>query len=230
MKKIALIVAVKTEARELLADSFWGWEKKEPMHYCSSRFPVTLTISGIGKVFATYAMSQAANGADTVLSVGTSGGLGKQRVGDLYICHEFVEHDIDLTHLGIPFGVTPYDAMDSPVISPETDKLLEERVIAAIDELGLTHNFGRSMSGDQFITDKEIIGHKIETFSADLTDMESSACAKLAAYRIKIPFFALRYVSDNADHNASVSWTEEVKKAAVILNDVLKLAVNSMDC
>jgi nucleoside phosphorylase len=227
MKNIALIVAVKTEARDLLADSFWGWEKKEPMHYSSSRYPVTLTISGIGKVFASHAMVRAAHGADTVLSVGTSGGLGSQRVGDLYICHEFVEHDLDLSHLGIPVGVTPYDAMDSPVITPETDKLLEDRIIAAMDQLGLMHNFGRAMSGDQFITDKEIIGHKIDTFGAQLADMESSACAKLAAYRLKIPFFAFRYVSDNADHNASVVWSEEVKKAAVVLNDVLKLAVKS---
>ena len=78
--------------------------------YASSRFPVFLTISGVGKAFASFYLYPLVQHSERILILGTSGGLSSECVGSAYLVDEFVEHDMDVTGLGVPRGVTLHSA------------------------------------------------------------------------------------------------------------------------
>ena len=80
---------------------------------------------------------------------------------------------------------------------------------------------GRTISGDQFLNNAEVSAAKRNLFTAQLVDMESASVAKICIKENK-PFMALRYVTDNANHEAHTSWEENVKKSSVLFNQILE--------
>jgi nucleoside phosphorylase len=223
--RLGVIVALEAEAAAILADPRFEWESLGSGGYSSRAFPVRLEVSGVGKVFASWACARLigeglAPGVDLMLSLGTSGGLSSEEVGSLLLVKEFVEHDMLVTGLGFEAGVTPFAGMAGPVISslsPDAEAL----ALAALSDCALSGAapdavWARSASGDRFIGDAaEAAELRIRT-GASLCDMESAAIAKLCAYRGggaggSLDFFALRYVSDNADHRARLSWAQSVE-------------------
>ena len=187
-----------------------------------------LAISGVGKAFASWACARLIDGQslddgmeagrDILVSLGTSGGLSSEQVGSLRLVKEFVEHDMRATELGVDPFVTPFSGMTGPVIcslSPEAEALALE----ALGASGLEAPWARAASGDRFIGDAAEAKDLREATGASVCDMESAAIAKLCAFRAGragtdghgLDFFALRAVSDNADHDARLSWTEQVE-------------------
>ncbi|MBP7902054.1 MAG: 5'-methylthioadenosine/S-adenosylhomocysteine nucleosidase [Spirochaetes bacterium] len=217
--RLGIIIAVKDEAAEILKDSFYSWKKSSNNIFENDK--AVLALCGIGKVFASYYTAKITEHCSRFLIMGTSGGLSDQNVGDLYLCDEFCEHDMDVTGLKVPHGVTPFSEMKSAVIKNASDEF--KNIIetsAESSELHLKH--GRTISGDLFICDPKTNDEKRSLFSADLVDMESAAVAKICGLIEKKEVLALRYVSDNSNHTAAQSWQENVKKSSVIFNKVLK--------
>lgn len=221
MKTIGIIIAVKDEAKEIINDRIFKWEKIHNDTYKSSDGLLYLTITGIGKAYAVYGLSKIADNCDFILSMGTSGGLGHEPVGSIYYCEEFVEHDMDVTGLGVPAGVTPFSKMKSPVISGITDEN-RQFIREILEELNIDYKTGRTISGDLFISNPETAKAKKNLFDANLADMESAGIAKICATVIEKDFAAIRYITDNADHDASNNWQENVKKSAVTFNNFAK--------
>jgi 5'-methylthioadenosine/S-adenosylhomocysteine nucleosidase len=263
---IAVLIAMPVEAAALIEDPRFCWKKVEDgfFHSTSGMEPISLIITGVGKVNATWGLARAiyfdsydagsgyvgntvmdtrnsGNPRDNprdraphvrvrvrekprlVFSLGTSGALDATPVGTMILCDEFVEHDMDVTALGYPPGVTP-NAKSTDPIYHSADSSITSIIEKKLFEAGVLVRHGRQLSGDLFLGNAEAAERKYSIYGssdATLIDMECAAIAKICATTIKIPYLAIRYVSDNADHNAGTSWDTEVGKAAKLLDGAL---------
>lgn len=224
--KLGIIIAVKDEAKEILHDRIYSWKKRSDNIFENDK--AVLALCGIGKVFASYYTAKIAGHCSKILIMGTSGGLSDQNVGDLYLCDEFCEHDMDVTGLNVPHGITPFSEMKSAVIKNASSEF-KSMIEASAKKSGISPKYGRIISGDLFICDPGTNDSKRSIFQADLVDMESAAVAKICSFIERKEVLALRYVSDNANHSAAQSWQENVKKSSVIFNSVLKNILNLQD-
>ncbi len=218
--KLGVIIAVYDEAKQILDDKFYEWIKTGDEYY-SQKYDIHLCVTGIGKVYASYGFTKMEDKVDKILILGTSGGLDDEKVGSLYLVTEFVEHDMDVTGLGFEPGLTPFSPMKSPVIkhiSPDYENSVKD----ALKRCGIDYQTGRLISGDLLIHKDDVRILKKELFGAKLVDMESAAVAKLCMTKSKKDVAAVRYISDNASHEAAAQWGENVKKSAFIFNDILK--------
>ena len=81
------------------------------------------------------------------------------------------------------------------------------------------------VSGDQFISNKEVKDRLISQFHGDCAEMEGAAIAH-AAYLNKIPFVIIRAISDKADESAEMDYPtferEAAKHSANLVADMLK--------
>jgi adenosylhomocysteine nucleosidase len=152
---------------------------------------------GVGKVNAAMALARElaryrlqAQAMPLVLNFGSAGSR-RRAAGTLVACHEFVQRDMDVSGLGFPLGVTPYD--DAP------SRLRFDPVFARLPSAVCG-------SGDSFAT---VVGE----MDCDVVDMEAYALAKACWYE-KAPFACAKYVSDGADHTAADDWQRNVHKAA----------------
>jgi len=158
---------------------------------------VPVVYCGVGKVNAAMALTRelsryARQGRfmPLVLNVGSAGSR-QHATGALVECHEFVQRDMDVTGLGFPLGVTPYDEAPSRLCFEPVFKHLPTAVCG---------------SGDSFATGP--IG-----IDCTVVDMEAYALAKVC-WHDKAPFACVKYVTDGADHAAAGDWKSNVHKAA----------------
>jgi nucleoside phosphorylase len=225
-----LIAALESEAEAVIAEREFGWVRVADKVWDSGRFPLRLALSGVGKVLASWCFARYAESARRIVCFGTSASPGFEEIGSLYLAREFVEHDFDLSGLGLELGVTPDEGMEGPLLIPPSASLaMELRTAAAACKLELGEC--RSASGDIFVFDAMAARNLAARTGARLLDMESAALAKLAVLRagrtnakgerISPEFLALRYVSDNADHRAGRSWKEELREASMDFADLL---------
>ncbi len=243
---IAILIALRVEAAALIADPRFDWKQVEDGLYRSgsANEPLTLVITGVGKVNAAWGLARSHFGGSgdsgdgsradgdgecdrLVISMGTSGALDATPVGTLILCDEFVEHDMDVTAFGYPPGVTPNATSADPVYRT-ADSAAISRIAERLRDAGIRALPGRQLSGDLFLGDATVAERARGQFGgsgATLVDMECAAIAKICATIIKIPYLAIRYVSDNADHDAGTSWNAEVGKASVRFDDVLAALV-----
>ena len=157
---------------------------------------------GVGKVNAAIALARelaryALHDQDMpmVLNFGSAGSR-RHATGTLVGCHEFVQRDMDVSALGYPPGVTPYDDAPSCLRFEPVFKDLPSAVCG---------------SGDSFATAATGLG----LVGADhaIVDMEAYALAKVC-WCETAPFACAKYVSDGADHAAADDWQRNLHKAA----------------
>lgn len=217
MNKIGIIGAMDEEVAALKQDM----EVKTSSTLASMEFlegtllgkEVVIVRSGIGKVNAAVCAEILAGifHVDAMINTGIAGSLNpKIDIGDIVISSDVLHHDMDATGFGYPLGQIPR----MEVLSFEGDKnLIEvaERVCGQVNPEIHTH-IGRIVSGDQFISDKEVKHRIIENFQGYCTEMEGAAIAQ-TAYLNKIPFVILRAISDKADDSATVDYPAFEKKA-----------------
>ena len=86
--------------------------------------------------------------------------------------------------------------------------------------MGISLKYARTMSGDQFIIDPQVVARCRNEFAVHLVDMESAAVAKICK-REGLPVLALRTVSDNANHDAGNNWVEYVKQSSQTFHLIL---------
>lgn len=154
---------------------------------------VTAVLCGIGKVNAAVAATALAEkGNDILLNCGLSGGISGVCRGQLTVPNRFLEHDFDLTGLG-------YKRCEKPQQEYiyEADKELLEQLRSVCPEAKV----GTAVSGDCFVSNKELRDELKNEFSAMSCDMETAAIAYVAkAYSVK--FASLRKISDDAGNDA----------------------------
>ena len=150
---------------------------------------------GAGKINATYNLVKLIQKykPSEIVNYGTAGAIKKDLIG-LVECTKFYQRDMDARGvLDLDLGETPFDT---------------------IHEIINSNNGYSCGSGDSFVT-KKIEMH------VDLVDMEAYALAKVCKLE-GIKFRCFKFISDNADNNASVDWIENCKKGAKLFQIKMK--------
>lgn len=167
---------------------------------------VVIVRSGIGKVNAAVCTQILADtfSVRCIINTGIAGSLRSEiNIGDIVLCTDAVEHDMDAVAFGYPLGQIP--RMDT--LSFEADASLRAAAKAAcqkvLPDLGVYE--GRVVSGDQFVSDGQKKEWLLSTFDGLCTEMEGAAIGH-AAYVNHIPFLVIRAISDKADHSASMDY------------------------
>lgn len=212
-EEVAQIVEVMTIEKE---------ENKAQMNFKQGKLngkDVVVVRSGIGKVNAAVCTQVLADDfkVDYVINTGIAGSLKAQiDIADIVISSDVLHHDMDATGFGYALGQIP--RMDTLSFKAD-DRLIElakESCAKAVPQIGVY--VGRVVSGDQFISDKEVKNKIADNFDGYCTEMEGAAIAQ-AAYLNNIPFVILRAISDKADDSATMDYPAFEKQA--IKNSVL---------
>lgn len=174
---------------------------------------VVIVRSGIGKVNAAVCTQILADhfDADYVINTGIAGSLKAEiDIADVVLSSDVLHHDMDATGFGYAPGQIP--RMD--VLSFKADERLIElaRTVCSkvVPEIGV--HVGRVVSGDQFISDKQVKERIVKNFEGYCTEMEGAAIAQ-TAYLNGIPFLILRAISDKADDSATMDYPAFEKMA-----------------
>ncbi len=174
---------------------------------------VVLVESGIGKVNSAVCTTILINQfkVEKIIFTGVAGGVAEDiEIGDIVVSTDLVQHDFDVTVFGANYGDIPrmkesYFKADEKLIDLATKSALE-----IFDESKVRK--GRIVSGDQFINGLEKIEWLRETFGASAAEMEGASVAHVC-YLFKVPFVILRAISDKANSEAKVDFTEFVTLA-----------------
>lgn len=222
---IGIIGAMDEEVEQIVAAmSLEREETKAQMTFKAGKLSgkdVVIVRSGVGKVNAAVCTQILADdfGVDYVINTGIAGSLKAEiDIEDIVISEDVLHHDMDATGFGYALGQIP--RMDTLSFPADTRliELAKESCAKVLPQVGF--HVGRVVSGDQFISDKEIKNRISGNFDGFCTEMEGAAIAQ-AAYLNQIPFVILRAISDKADDSAIMDYPTFEKKA--IHNSVLLL-------
>lgn len=147
-------------------------------------------------------------GVEALLFSGVAGGLQDLKVGDMIAATATVQHDVDITAFGYPYGKIPI----SEVEIKTSAKLLKQAQNVA-NELGLNLHTGVIATGDQFVHCAERKDFVIKEFDAKAIEMEG-ASVNLICNEMGVPSLILRSISDTADGDAPENFDEFAKIAA----------------
>lgn len=218
MKKIGIIGAMELEVEELKAKmNTTNITKKAGMEFYEGTLngaDVIIVRSGVGKVNAALCVQLLADlfQVTHIINTGVAGSLNARLdIGDILVSRDALHHDVDATIFGYQLGEVPQMGMrEFPADQRLTTLAVEccEKVNPDIHAMP-----GRVVSGDQFVSSKEIKNKLIESFQGDCVEMEGAAIAH-SAYLNQIPFVIIRAISDKADDSAEMEYPTFEKAAA----------------
>ena len=202
---IGIIGAMEEEVAELKKDmQIDETIEQAGMVFCKGSLggkDVVIVRSGIGKVNAGICAQILVDrfGVDTQIDI-----------GDMVISTDALHHDMDATIFGDPAGQIP--RMDT-LSFPADEKLVKKAVAANEKANPDIHTFtGRVVSGDQFISDKDVKERISSLFHPMCVEMEGAGIAQ-AAYLNKVSYVIIRAISDKADNSATMDYPTFEKKA-----------------
>lgn len=231
MQVIAVIGAFEKDIVMLL-DLFTKFKTEE---YASKKFhigilygnKVIVVASGIGKINAAITAQVLCDIYDVniLLNIGIAGGISPSvEVGDIILSLDFIQHDFDLSKVGCPLGVVPKTRIHS--LSDDTSllTLAYERCALLLNQSKI--HKGRVCSGDQFISSASQKENLYNTFMVDCVDMEGAAIAQTAVLNNRL-YLLVKYISDNADESASLSYKDnQIQSIQCLKNIVHELLMN----
>ncbi|MEC0168808.1 5'-methylthioadenosine/adenosylhomocysteine nucleosidase [Paenibacillus graminis] len=182
--------------------------------------------SGVGKVNAavTTQILLDAFGAVRVLFTGVAGAVHAELgIGDIVISSHCIQHDMDVTALGYPRGVIPYQEVSSFPADPALVNLAEE-ACRTLKQKSIT---GVVLSGDQFIASAAVVAELRGQLDGACAEMEGAAVAQVC-YMNEIPFVIIRSMSDKADGSAHVNYREFTVTASERSHAILEYMLKAM--
>lgn len=225
--KIAILGAMPEEIEPLLKEL-----NPKKIEFANNKFyfanfanhELIIAYSKIGKVNSalTATLMIEKFGAEKLLFTGVAGALKNGfKIGDLLYATKVVQHDLDITAFGHPYGFVP----ESPIFV-ETDANLNKIAVGVAANLGINLKNGIVASGDQFVCDEERKNWIERTFDASAVEMEGASVAQVC-HALHTPFFMLRAISDEAGSKAEFDFDEfMVKNAEISAKFVLKMVEN----
>jgi adenosylhomocysteine nucleosidase len=153
--------------------------------------------TGVGKVNAASALARRlaelrCTGAtpSRVVNLGTAGSRGIS-AHTLVACNRFSQRDMDVSGLGFPRGVTPFDSAPALIEFPMAFAQLEQKHCSTADSFA-THL------------------HEID---GDVVDMEAFALARVCVAE-SVDFACAKYITDGADGDSAAHWEAALDAAA----------------
>jgi len=216
--KVGIIGAMELEVETLKASmNVSNTLKKAGMEFFEGtlqKTPVVIVRCGIGKVNAALCVQILADifQVTHIINTGIAGSLNAALdIGDIVISKDVIHHDMDVTIFGYAPGEVPQLGVQAFPADTEMIRLAEEARSETIPDVKMV--IGRIVSGDQFISSKEVKQRLIDTFHGDCTEMEGAAIAH-GAYLNQIPFIIIRAISDKADDSAEMDYPTFERRAA----------------
>ena len=225
--RIGVIVAMDKEL-SLLLPMIEGHEVKEILGFYFhvgniGRHQVILMECGIGKVNAAISTMTMLNNydLDLIISTGVAGGADKSiNVMDVVVADTIAYHDVWCgpgTVYGQASGMPKYFTSDKRL----TQMLPESEFI----------RHGLLCSGDKFIDNIQSIEDIKKVFNEALAvDMESASIAHVC-YKLGVPIFCMRVISDSpgAGHNNSKQYEDFWKEAPEKTFEIVKQLLDSIE-
>lgn len=200
---------------------------------------VVLALSGIGKVAAATTAAVLCERVESVVMVGTAGGLRADvKPGDVVVATEALQHDFDARPL-VPRWVVPSTGLDRVPTDPGLTAIL----LAAAEEVCAGHRAdhaalglgtpvvhrGLVVSGDVFVsTAADAAALRADLPDALAVEMEGAAVAQVC-HRAGVPFGLVRTISDGADQHAALDFPRFLDAvAAPYAHDLVVAALRSL--
>lgn len=164
----------------------------------------TKIYTGVGKVNAAMKLTEIISNMysvgdppDLVINFGTAGGISLKK--DAFVeCRQFVQLDMKCEPLGLKEYQTPGE------------------IFVSLANEDFNHETYTAGTSDTFITNKKPFED-----SADLVDMEAYALAKVCnEYGVKFKCF--KYITDECDTNSPSDWKQNIEKAKIHFEEVMK--------
>ena len=230
MTKIGIIGAMELEVEQLKKEmAVESVIKKAGMDFFEGTLndvPVVVVRSGIGKVNAALCVQILADvfQVSHVINTGVAGSLNaKLDIGDILISRDVLHHDMDATIFGYQPGEVPQMGFREFKADERMMELAREACEKANPDIHVM--FGRVVSGDQFISSKEVKERLIAQFQGDCTEMEGASIAH-GAYLNSLPFVIIRAISDKADDSAEMDYptfeAAAAKHSAALVKEMIK--------
>lgn len=210
MNTIGIIGAMDLEVESLKSEmAVSRIEKKAGMDFYEGTLngaSVVVVRCGIGKVNAALCVQLLADlfQVTHIINTGVAGSLNaKLDIGDILISVDALQHDMDVTI----FGYQPGEVPQMGFREFTADRQMAELAKAACEKVNpdIHVMFGRVVSGDQFISSKEVKEKLIRQFGGDCAEMEGAAIAH-GSYLNGIPFVIIRAISDKADDSSEMDY------------------------
>src|SRR6056297_2824932 len=229
MTKIGIIGAMDEEIHLLVKQLHENEIKK----ICNFNFyicefnnvKIIITKSGIGKVNSAVGTQLMISNfsPDYIINTGIAGGISKDvNVLDIIIASETMQYDVDVRSFGYKIGQIPQ--MEEYIF--KTDKKLKNYLEESVSKTD-KYKIGRIISGDKFVSNKSTKTYLEKEFNALCVDMESGSIGQVC-YINKVPYIAIRSISDNADESSTINYKEFEKKAAKKSADIVIKTINKM--
>lgn len=218
MKKIGIIGAMELEVAALKShmkiSSTTTRASMEFVEGTLNSVDVVVVQCGIGKVNAALCVQILADlfHVTHIINTGVAGSLDNDlNIGDILISKDAIHHDMDVSALGYPLGQVP--GLSS--LSFMADASMIDAAVDSCRRVNPEINVkvGRVVSGDQFISSKEVKEHLIQNFHGQCAEMEGASIAHGATLN-NIPFVIIRAISDKADDSAEMDYPSFEKAAA----------------
>jgi adenosylhomocysteine nucleosidase len=223
MKKVGIICAVERELQpylNVIENEVINTNASITFHNgVIANTKVVVLYSGVCKVNAAIATQVMIDkyGVDCIIVSGTAGGLDKRlKIGDTVISTEVAYHDVDE---GILTKYHPW--MSDIYFHADNDLLLLFKNIIPDSRLPQSVYFGKVVTGETFI---DQVGRDIinQIFKPLCVDMETAAIAHVC-YANKIPFIAIRSVSDTEESSGEGNFSKYCDLAAKNSFNVVEL-------
>ena len=228
-KKIGIIGAMELEVEQLKSKlTEVTITKKANMEFFEGKLggaDVVVVKSGIGKVNAALCVQILADifKITHVINTGVAGSLNaKLDIGDILISKDALHHDMDVRVFGYQLGEVPQMGFREF----KADDEMIEQALSSCKKVNPDINaiVGRVVSGDQFISSKEVKERLIADFNGDCAEMEGASIAH-GAFLNNIPFVIIRAISDKADDSAEMDYPTferaAAKHSALLVEDMV---------
>lgn len=174
--------------------------------------PVVAVVCGEGKVAAAICAQTLIleYNVDRIINTGVAGTLcDALGIKDVAVAQDVVQHDMDVTALGLPLGQIP--SLD--VLKIPCDKDMVAALERAVQEQGCNWRPGTIASGDMFLHTAERKEFIVRQFGAIAGEMEGASIGQVC-YLNHVPFAVLRTISDDASGHAPASFEQFAGEAA----------------
>lgn len=218
MSKIGIIGAMELEVEQLKSKMTASYiVTKAGMEFYEGTLngaSVVVVRSGIGKVNAALCVQILVDLFEVthIINTGVAGSLNAALdIGDILISKDAIHHDMDTTIFGYQLGEVP----QMGTREFKADERLMSLAKSSCEKVneGIHAIVGRVVSGDQFISSKEVKERLIANFQGDCAEMEGASIAH-GAYLNKVPFVIIRAISDKADDSAEMDYPSFERAAA----------------
>jgi adenosylhomocysteine nucleosidase len=182
--------------------------------------PVILALAGVGKVAAatTATMLIERYKVQRIVFTGVAGAVASHvNVGDVVVGLEYLQHDMDASPLfprfEIPYTEISRFAGDIALVAMILEALRADSISASGQKAFKIHS-GLIISGDRFVSSaSEVQALRSALPDALCVEMEGAAIAQVC-HDYKIPFAAVRSISDKADDTAHIDFPKFVSEVA----------------